>query len=64
MPFSTLLRAKDPTIVSAFETVGASCIGKMTREEFESIEQHSCAGLGGCGARYTANAEDHRSVRR
>lgn len=66
MPFSTLPRAKDPTIVSAFETVGASCIGKTTREEFESIEQLSCTGLGVCGARYAANAEgvDHRSVRR
>ncbi|WP_129590807.1 dihydroxy-acid dehydratase domain-containing protein [Bradyrhizobium shewense] len=41
-------------MVSAFETVGASCTGKMTREEFESIEQHSCTGLGVCGARYTA----------
>ncbi|BBO13482.1 hypothetical protein TM102_49520 [Bradyrhizobium sp. TM102] len=66
MRFSTLPRAKDPTIVSPFETVGASCIGKTTREEFESIEQLSCTGLGVCGARYAANAEgvDHRSVRR
>lgn len=48
-------RGQDLTIVSAFEAVGAFSAGKMTREDFEGIEQHACPGFGVCGAQYTAN---------
>jgi dihydroxy-acid dehydratase len=48
-------KGEDLTIVSAFEAVGAFSAGKMTREDFEGIEQHACPGFGVCGAQYTAN---------
>ena len=48
-------KGQDLTIVSAFEAVGAFSAGKMTREDFEGIEQHACPGFGVCGAQYTAN---------
>jgi len=48
-------KGQDLTIVSAFEAVGAFTAGKMTREDFEGIEQHACPGFGVCGAQYTAN---------
>src|SRR5215813_15614590 len=48
-------KGQDLTIVSAFEAVGAYSAGKMTREDFEGIEQHACPGFGVCGAQYTAN---------
>jgi dihydroxy-acid dehydratase len=49
-------KGEDLTIVSAFEAVGAFSAGKMTREDFEGIEQHACPGFGVCGAQYTANS--------
>jgi dihydroxy-acid dehydratase len=48
-------KGQDLTIVSAFEAVGAFSAGKMSREDFEGIEQHACPGFGVCGAQYTAN---------
>lgn len=48
-------KGKDLTVVSAFEAVGAYSAGKMSREDFEGIEQHACPGFGVCGAQYTAN---------
>jgi dihydroxy-acid dehydratase len=48
-------KGQDLTVVSAFEAVGAFTAGKMTREDFEGIEQHACPGFGVCGAQYTAN---------
>jgi dihydroxy-acid dehydratase len=48
-------KGQDLTIVSAFEAVGAYSAGKMSREDFEGIEQHACPGFGVCGAQYTAN---------
>jgi dihydroxy-acid dehydratase len=48
-------KGQDLTIVSAFEAVGAYSAGKMSKEDFEGIEQHACPGFGVCGAQYTAN---------
>jgi len=48
-------KGQDLTVVSAFEAVGAYSAGKMSREDFEGIEQHACPGYGVCGAQYTAN---------
>lgn len=48
-------KGQDLTIVSAFEAVGAYSAGKISREDFEGIEQHACPGFGVCGAQYTAN---------
>jgi dihydroxy-acid dehydratase len=48
-------KGEDLTIVSAFEAVGAYSAGKMSREDFEGIEQHAIPGFGVCGAQYTAN---------
>ena len=48
-------KGQDLTIVSAFEAVGAYSAGRMSREDFQGIEQHACPGFGVCGAQYTAN---------
>jgi dihydroxy-acid dehydratase len=48
-------KGQDLTVVSAFEAVGAYSAGKMSREDFEGIEQHACPGFGVCGAQFTAN---------
>jgi dihydroxy-acid dehydratase len=48
-------KGQDLTVVSAFEAVGAFSAGRMSREDFEGIEQHACPGFGVCGAQYTAN---------
>lgn len=48
-------KGQDLTIVSAFEAVGAYSAGKISRQDFEGIEQHACPGFGVCGAQYTAN---------
>jgi dihydroxy-acid dehydratase len=48
-------KGQDLTVVSAFEAVGAYSAGKMSREDFQGIEQHACPGFGVCGAQYTAN---------
>ena len=48
-------KGQDLTIVSAFEAVGAFSAGKISRDDFEGIEQHACPGFGVCGAQYTAN---------
>ena len=48
-------KGQDLTVVSAFEAVGAFSSGKISREDFEGIEQHACPGFGVCGAQFTAN---------
>src|SRR5215470_10277054 len=48
-------KGQDLTVVSAFEAVGAFSAGRMSREDFEGIEQHACPGFGVCGAQFTAN---------
>ncbi len=46
---------EDLTIVSTFEAVGKYSAHKMSDEEFNQIESHSCPGCGACGGMYTAN---------
>jgi len=48
-------KGQDLTVVSAFEAVGAFSAGRISREDFEGIEQHACPGFGVCGAQFTAN---------
>lgn len=46
---------KDLNIVSVFEAVGAYSSGKMSKKEFDVIEDKSCPCAGSCGGMYTAN---------
>ncbi len=48
-------KGKDLNIVSVFEAVGEFSHGRMSREDFEGIEQHAIPGTGSCGGMYTAN---------
>jgi dihydroxy-acid dehydratase len=43
------------SIVSPFEAVGAFAAGKISREDFEGIENNACPTVGACGGMYTAN---------
>ena len=42
-------------IVSVFEAVGQFSAGKMSREDFQGIEENAIPGSGSCGGMYTAN---------
>ncbi|MDP9397491.1 MAG: dihydroxy-acid dehydratase [Actinomycetota bacterium] len=46
---------RDITIQDAFEGVGACALGRMTREELDTIERNACPGEGSCGGMFTAN---------
>ncbi len=46
---------KDLTIVSVFEAVGEFNAGRLSRPDFEAIEEHACPSAGSCGGMYTAN---------
>ncbi len=46
---------KDITIQDVFEAVGAHAAGKMSDDEFASIENSACPGAGACGGQFTAN---------
>ncbi|MEY2824583.1 MAG: dihydroxyacid dehydratase [Pseudomonadota bacterium] len=48
-------KGTDLTIVSAFEAVGQYTAGKLSKEDFEGIEQNACPSTGSCGGMYTAN---------
>ncbi|HVW52936.1 MAG TPA: dihydroxy-acid dehydratase [Trinickia sp.] len=48
-------KGKDLTIVSSFEAVGEFTAGRMSKEDFEGIEQNACPSTGSCGGMYTAN---------
>ncbi|MBN3763329.1 dihydroxy-acid dehydratase [Burkholderia sp. Ac-20365] len=45
----------DLTIVSSFEAVGEFTAGRMSKEDFEGVEQNACPTTGSCGGMYTAN---------
>jgi dihydroxy-acid dehydratase len=45
----------DLTIVSSFEAVGEFTAGRMTKEDFDGVEQNACPTTGSCGGMYTAN---------
>lgn len=44
------------SLSSTFEAVGKFNAGKITKEEFEEYENHSCPGCGSCSGMYTANS--------
>ena len=46
---------KDLTIVSVFEAVGEFNAGRLSRADFEAIEEKACPSAGSCGGMYTAN---------
>lgn len=44
------------SLSSTFEAVGKYNSGKITKEELEEYENHSCPGCGSCSGMYTANS--------
>ncbi len=46
---------KDLTIVSVFEAVGEFTAGRLSRKDFDAIEEKACPSAGSCGGMYTAN---------
>ena len=46
---------KDLTVVSVFEAVGEFNAGRLSRADFEAIEERACPSAGSCGGMYTAN---------
>ncbi len=48
-------KGKDLTIVSSFEAVGEFTAGRMSKEDFDGVEQNACPSTGSCGGMYTAN---------
>jgi dihydroxy-acid dehydratase len=47
--------ARDATVVTVYEAIGAYRAGKITLEELYAIEQAACPGPGACGGQFTAN---------
>jgi dihydroxy-acid dehydratase len=45
----------DVTIQDVFEGVGASALGRITRDRLDAIERAACPGEGACGGMFTAN---------
>ena len=43
------------TIQDVFEAVGAHAAGRMTDQEFKTLEDTACPGAGACGGQFTAN---------
>ncbi|HET7471850.1 MAG TPA: dihydroxy-acid dehydratase [Candidatus Limnocylindrales bacterium] len=48
-------RARDMTVVSVFEAIGAYRAGKITLDELYDVEAAACPGPGACGGQFTAN---------
>ena len=44
------------SLSSTFEAVGKYNAGKITKEELDEYENHSCPGCGSCSGMYTANS--------
>jgi dihydroxy-acid dehydratase len=47
--------ARDATVVTIFEAIGAYRAGKITLDELYDVESASCPGPGACGGQFTAN---------
>ena len=43
------------TVQDVFEAVGAHAAGKMTDQDFRTLEDVACPGAGACGGQFTAN---------
>jgi dihydroxy-acid dehydratase len=46
---------KDLTVVSVFEAVGELNAGRLSRSDFDAIEENACPSTGSCGGMFTAN---------
>jgi dihydroxy-acid dehydratase len=47
--------ARDATVVTVYEAVGAYRAGKISLDELQDIEAAACPGPGACGGQFTAN---------
>jgi dihydroxy-acid dehydratase len=47
--------ARNATVVTVFEAIGAYRAGRITLDELYEIENASCPGPGACGGQFTAN---------
>ncbi len=50
------VNGKKTSLSSTFEAVGKYNAGKITKEELDEYENHSCPGCGSCSGMYTANS--------
>ncbi|MCI5583775.1 MAG: dihydroxy-acid dehydratase [Anaeroplasma sp.] len=50
------VNGKKASLSSTFEAVGKYNSGKITKEELDEYENHSCPGCGSCSGMYTANS--------
>ena len=50
------VNGKNTSLSSTFEAVGKYNSGKITKEELDEYENHSCPGCGSCSGMYTANS--------
>lgn len=50
------VKGKKTSLSSTFEAVGKYNAGKISKEELDEYENHSCPGCGSCSGMYTANS--------
>ncbi len=50
-----LFLGRPVTVQDVFEAVGAHAAGKMTDQDFKTLEDVACPGAGACGGQFTAN---------
>ena len=50
------VKGKKTSLSSTFEAVGKYNSGKISKEELDEYEDHSCPGCGSCSGMYTANS--------
>lgn len=50
------VKGQKTSLSSTFEAVGKYNSGKITKEELDEYENHSCPGCGSCSGMYTANS--------
>ena len=50
------VNGKKTSLSSTFEAVGKYNAGKITKQELDEYENHSCPGCGSCSGMYTANS--------
>src|SRR6202165_4949609 len=48
-------KGRDVTVVDVFEAVGRHSVGKMSDEDWETLEQVACPSAGSWGGQFTAN---------
>jgi dihydroxy-acid dehydratase len=46
---------REVTIQDVFEAVGAHAAGRMSEQDFKTLEDRACPGAGACGGQFTAN---------